>query len=237
MKTSDSIEVKYITRDGEVTNKPYTAMGEALLEISVNGNVEGTVPCTPEHLEELVAGWLCYKGLADKSSEITDIDIRQANESGSHLAADTAVAAHGKQVMKTRGNIHAIGWDWLYGLDGYFEKERPLRQETKATHSCILAVPEEKGYKVLFHSEDAGRHSAIDKAVGWGILHDIELGACVLYTSGRVSETMVEKAVASGVMALATGKPLVSTGAVEAAAQGGLMLAGIDRSGTILIFA
>ena len=88
-----------------------------------------------------------------------------------------------------------------------------------ATHA------EDGGVEVLHRSEDAGRHSALDKAIGWAILHDVDLGQCLLMTSGRISTKMAMKAAKAGVSALA-GRGTVTAEAVDLAEQNGMTLIG-----------
>ena len=79
--------------------------------------------------------------------------------------------------------------------------------------------------EVLYRSEDAGRHSALDKAIGWAMLKGIDLSRCLLMTSGRISTRMAYKAVNAGAGALG-GKGTVTADAVKAARDAGMVLIG-----------
>ena len=244
-----SLEVKRIDPAGEVSVHPFQAMGEVLLEIRIEGSTVGVVPCTPEHLPELTAGWLRHTGYIRGMSDLELIRICDAPDGAGRLAAEVILTGtagrpseretlqeHSESSVGRKLPPEFTDWTWLRGLRTRFEEERPLRQKTAATHTCMLAEFFGDRCDVLFQSEDAGRHSAMDKAIGWGILHDVDLSRCVLFTSGRVSETMTEKAACAGVIALTTAKPLVSTGAVKLAERAGLILAGADLDGTVILF-
>lgn len=233
-----TLTARYISPAGESREQTYQAMSEALMEIWVQGQYAGVVPCTPEHLPELTAGWLCYERRLSTANEIREIRIEDGKgDSAHHLTTCVTLDSSAAGIAASTWRRPVKEWEWLYALQSRFDQERPLRRKTKASHSCMLAYLGSGQCKVLFHSEDAGRHSAMDKAIGWGILHRVALSECVLFTSGRISETMTEKAAVAGLRALTTGKPLVSTGAVETAERTGLLLAGLNRDRQIVVFA
>ena len=249
----ESFDVKKISSAGETSIHSFRAMGEVLMVIRIEGDTIGVVPCTPEHLPELTAGWLRHAGYIRSKSDLESIRICDAPDGAGRLMSEIIRSGpEGKKLSQKIWEYPSDGkmsgaagrelppeftdWTWLRGLRTRFEEERPLRQKTAATHTCMLAEFSGDRCDVLFQSEDAGRHSAMDKAIGWGILHDVDLSRCVLFTSGRVSETMTEKAACAGVIALTTAKPLVSTGAVKLAERAGLILAGADLDGTVTLF-
>ena len=244
-EAAECLTVECISADGVSSQRPYHAAGEARIDITVEGCHAGTVPCTPADLAELAAGWLMYAGYITGKADISEIRITDGDlQSACRLRAEITLtdaacrSRHIDAAVRTGTPAKALpdSWEWLRELRARFETERPLRRETGATHSCMLVRFRDGLPELLVQSEDTGRHSAMDKAVGWGILHGIDLSECVLFTSGRISEEMVEKAVSAGVMALTTGKPLVSTGAAAAARQNALLLAGTDLNGNVLLF-
>jgi FdhD protein len=62
---------------------------------------------------------------------------------------------------------------------------------TGGTHSALLAS---KNNDFLGHAEDVGRHNAVDKVIGEGLLSGINFPECILSTSGRLSGEMILKA-------------------------------------------
>ena len=77
--------------------------------------------------------------------------------------------------------------------------------------------------KILYQCEDLGRHNALDKAVGCALAEGVQLGQCVLYTSGRVPVDMVRKAIRAGVPALVS-KTMPTVQSLELAEAYGLKL-------------
>ena len=209
---------------------------EKVFTVYVNGRPEGSVSCTPQDLRQLAAGWLFTEGRIHDPSKITCIEVKEGEESIRVLSLEVPELTPSKdQCLQGR---HAAGlrrWtqedlDWISQA---FEEEPPLRAATKAAHSCMIVrkYPLEE----LYRSEDAGRHSALDKAIGWALLNDVDLGDCFLMTSGRISTRMAQKAGRAGASALA-GRGAVTAEAVELAEEYGMTLVGYVKEHSAIWF-
>jgi FdhD protein len=84
--------------------------------------------------------------------------------------------------------------------------------------------------------EDIGRHNAVDKVIGWGLLNNkLPLTRRAMLVSGRASFEIVQKSLVAGVpMLCAISAP--SNLAVELSASRNQTLVGFIRSGRMNVY-
>ncbi|MBQ4045297.1 MAG: formate dehydrogenase accessory sulfurtransferase FdhD, partial [Lachnospiraceae bacterium] len=107
----------------------------------------------------------------------------------------------------------------IFLLAGRFSKGSGIHKKTQGTHSAYLY----HDGRIVFAAEDIGRHNALDKVIGYMLLHALKPETCMVYTTGRVPTDMVEKAVAAGVPVLVT-KAVPTDQAVQMAKRYNLTL-------------
>lgn len=206
---------------------------EKVFSIFINGRIEGTVSCTPCDLRQLAVGWLFTEGRIKDPSRITYMEVNEEEQSIRVLTLELIKdePAHSAASVRPKTGKRLWTEDDLQWISRAFAEEPPLRAATKAAHSCMIV--RKYPLEVLYRSEDAGRHSALDKAIGWALMNEVDLGDCFLMTSGRISTRMAAKAGRAGVSALA-GKGTVTAEAVELAEEYGMTLIGYvkDSSAT-----
>ena len=203
---------------------------ESTINIFVNGSFAGSIPYTPQYTRELVAGWLNDAGYIDTISDIEGIDLSEDDgEAFVRLGRDEKRAA--------LNPVTPIEWkkEWIFSLAEDFEVQLPLRRLTMAAHNCRLAKGSPEGVDILFKCEDIGRHSAIDKAIGWAMINGINMSECILFTSGRISRAMVHKVIRAGIPVMA-GKGTISGEAVRLAEENSLTLIGYSKKDSLCIF-
>ena len=107
----------------------------------------------------------------------------------------------------------------VFRLAEHFRKDSTLHRITGGTHSCYIRF----GDGNIRSFEDIGRHNALDKAVGAMLLVKEDPGKCMLYTSGRVPQDMVEKVIHAGIPILIS-KAVPTDRSIRLAAAYGLKL-------------
>jgi FdhD protein len=97
---------------------------------------------------------------------------------------------------------------------------------TGGTHSAILSFMDDD---FTASTEDVGRHNAVDKVIGSGLINGIPLNRCILACSGRLSGDMVLKAARSGIPVMCSiSAPLLS--GIRVAEKTGIKLYGFVRA-------
>lgn len=230
MKNCRNIEVFRTGKDSANQRVTIPLVREILVTIRINGRREGSVSATPRDLKELACGWALTEGYIRRRQSVKTVlideeageaDVRLAERTGDSLTAEesgTPEASSGIKDVWTGEDLAEAA--------RRFRVDPPLHRLTRAAHSCMILRRDKKGrLEELWRSEDAGRHSALDKAIGWAFLHREEMGRLFLMTSGRISTRMVMKAVCAGIGMLA-GKGTATAEAVQLARENRMGLAG-----------
>lgn len=233
---------------------------EEPLEIRVDTRSVSVTMRTPGHDDELAAGFLVTEGIVRKPQDIAEIKPYSRNERANVVdvfLADTArvdfsrltrhvfvssscglcgkasieaVHQHFAPVRKRLNVERATLWAMARQLQA--------RQETFAKTGGLHAagVFTARG-KLLVLREDVGRHNAVDKVIGHGLLNGgFPFGEHVLLVSGRASFEIMQKALAARIpIVAAVSAP--SSLAVEFAEASGQTLVGFLREGRMNVYA
>ncbi|KIX16042.1 formate dehydrogenase accessory sulfurtransferase FdhD [Dethiosulfatarculus sandiegensis] len=197
---------------------------------------------TPGLERELAAGFCLTMGWLDSSSPACEVKWRaDAREAIVHRAkpgkSTVAVKATGGGPLGPRQAVKAesgrlMEVETFTRLTEAMSQTQPLFEATGATHAVGLF--DLKG-ELLVVAEDAGRHNALDKAVGSLWLENRLYAAKAAAFSGRMSLEMVLKSARAGLVFLA-GVSAPTAAAVRAANDLGLTLGGFARKGKMNIY-
>lgn len=236
-EVSQKVPEIIVNEDGSTKKKELGVVKEHSLEVMIHEKLAVRLVCTPANLVELVVGRLITEGYIENKEEIESIFIcSQGNRTRVFLKdmidlqqsmEKEPTCCTGNQVFLKKKNDRELEklkpavWksEWIFELANVFASGSMIHKATQGTHSCYLSI----GGKVVYASEDIGRHNAMDKVIGYAALHDLDPAECILYTTGRIPTDMVRKAVAARIPVLVS-KAVPTDAAIEMAAHYGLTL-------------
>jgi FdhD protein len=243
-------------RDGELEYLPDELTIEEPMEICIGRKAIATTMRTPGQDEELAAGFLLSEGVVHGRDQIASVSADSDNRIVVELSGGVRLKLNS---MKRFGTISSS-----CGLCGKTTIEA-IRQNFPAVPSTdirvdietLLSVPEtlrnaqsdfartggihaagifSLDGKLKIAREDIGRHNAVDKAIGRGVLDDLlPLNNHVLLVSGRASFEIIQKALSAGIpIVAAVSAP--SSLAVELARDSNQTLIGFLRPPSFNIY-
>lgn len=186
--------VEIIKSDGTSCMTEVSLIEESVLNIYLNDTFIARVNCLPEMFRELAVGLLYNMNRINNYSQITSVTVDKAAGNIFVVSSDYS------DNIKDETSLHPINpitYDYtkIYELINIFSEDMPFHKATSCTHSCFLANKN----KLLIALEDIGRHNAIDKAIGYALINNINLSDCMLFTSGRVPYDLVTKIINAGI--------------------------------------
>ncbi len=223
---------------------------ELNVRIVLQCEVIGTLTCTPNHIEELAAGYLVTSGLVSHHNRMlhleyieseAKIDVTLQNNQvllnknysvvkplGCASGEILFIRVENKDLKMPDTNIEAIK---IGDLMRQFNKCSDLFLTTGGVHSCALANSQE----IIVCRDDIGRHNAVDKVVGALILQKCGPEGLILLTTGRISSEIVQKAI-NARLSMIVSRSAPTSRAVELAQEFGLTLVGFARGGNFNLY-
>ena len=194
---------------------PETIAIESTLDIIVDGELIGTFACSPEHLEELTTGHLLAQGIIADIREIQSLRIHNSSEAQIGLFQDRRSERKENQEIRIRRDV-------LHGAKEQMLGSQRYQQITRGFHAAAI-VEIDTGQ--FFACEDISRHSAMDKVIGLGAKQGMNLEKSMLIITGRLTTSIVSKAVKTGIALLAS-LTVATDAAIQIAKGNGLTLIG-----------
>jgi len=255
------MEVLCCNANGKFQQQADKVAREEPLEIRVRGRSIAVTMRTPGQDRELAAGFLLTEGIIHKRSDLIEMGpCQQGNSAANILNAFLAPRIEVDFARLTR-HVFASSSCGLCGkasIDAVHQNFPAIESELKVTSRTLLQLPgrmraaqrtfEETGglhAAAIFSAEgnlvalqeDIGRHNAVDKVIGDGLLKDVlPFSAHILLVSGRASFEIMQKALAARVPVIcAISAP--SNLAVDFAKESGQTLVGFLRERTMNIYA
>jgi FdhD protein len=180
------------------------------------------IVASPDMLKEMGAGFVVCEGLVPSVDDVrvskNDIWVYATTSAKIDYELRSSGCIGLRGLPKTVRSSLAIEKDEVFRVIGQIESE--VWKKTGGVHCSVLF----QDSQLLVRSSDIGRHSTIDKIVGFAVLHKIDLSQCVIGCTGRQPAGMVAKVANAGV-------PIIVSKA--ASTDAGIVLA--DRSNVTLI--
>jgi len=230
-------------RGGAVEEKIDRVTEEAPLTIELNGQELATLLCSPSDLKCLALGFLYTSGIIEDAAAVRSLAIDQERWKA---YVETVVTLPPEMLFKriyTSGcgkgiifhntldlvqrvsltdNFTMSGESLIDLMKTFITSSEEFRQ-TGGVHSAALFSAETTIFK-----DDLGRHNAIDKVIGEGLLQKVDFTSQVALTSGRISSEIVTKMLRCRIPILASsGAP--TNQAVKLARGADLTLLGFVR--------
>jgi FdhD protein len=233
---------------------------EEPLEIRVGGRGVSVTMRTPGHDRELALGFLASEGVLARA---TQVDAVVQNAGGPTANVIDVLLAPGVELALDTLTRHVFtssscGLCGKTAIEAVHHHFPPLTDGVTVAGSVLAALPERlRAAQTAFaqtgglHAaavfapdgslivvrEDVGRHNAVDKVLGYGLLADLlPWRGHVLLVSGRASFEITQKALAGGLpIVAAVSAP--SSLAVSFAEESGQTLIGFLRAGRMNVYA
>ena len=197
---------------------------ETPLQIIVNGECYACIMITPDNIRELVTGFLFTEGFISRADEMKECiispvggdDNTRAFKAGvtiTSINSPPVTCVDGKKGLSSGysflgiennylsaklspvNNTQKFSMTVIKGLSSKLQGFQPVYKRTGGAHAAFIFDSE--GNKI-FHSEDVGRHNALDKAIGVSLINETPFEDKILVSSGRASLEMTLKAARAG---------------------------------------
>jgi FdhD protein len=248
-------------RLGQKSKKQADALArEEPLEIRVRGRSVAVTMRTPGHDRELAAGFLLTEGIVSRPADVVEIAPcleGDAAENTLNVFLAPAVEVDFEQLTRHVFASSSCGLCGKASIDAVHQHFPPVESKLTISAKVLAQLPDrmraaqqtfaqtgglhaaavfDSRGKLVVLREDVGRHNAVDKVVGYGLLDGLlPFEAHALLVSGRASFEILQKALAARIpIVAAVSAP--SSLAVEFARESGQTLVGFLRGQTMNIY-
>jgi FdhD protein len=224
--------------------KDYIAV-EKKLKVTINGKEIISIYCTPLMIEELIIGLFLTEGILSNKISLKRIKIAYGEEIKVDIPVDRNKLTEGlvtsrclcgatfnkkRNFKKVKDNFY-ITVEALETIFNEFQQKSELFRLTGCFHSAAIS----DGKRILAFAEDIGRHNAVDKVIGYSILHDIPFRAKLMFVSCRLSSEIVSKCLRWKIPIVAS-RSAPTDLAVEISETSGITLIGFVRGDRLNVY-
>lgn len=222
-------------KNGKITDVTENVVKDSTITLTINNKIKRSLSAIEDSLKEFAVGYLFNENMVKTLEDIEKIEIDgnkinvEINDTllktkETVLCSDSSGGWRSKinNIEPVTSNFQ-VKSDELIGRIEELKNNAQIWQATGGTHVAGIV------YKDNFIvKEDVSRHVAVDKVIGYGILHDYDLSNCYVIYSGRMPADMVIKIVRAGIPVLASNAAPAYSGC-ETAKKGNVTLVGFLR--------
>ena len=233
---------------------------EEPLEIRIDTRPISVTMRTPGHDKELAAGFLLTEGLITTRKDILKIEPYRRNPLGNvvNVFLSPLVAVDFAQLTRHVFASSSCGLCGKATIEAVRQRFRPVKSKIAVSTKTLLGLPERlrssqesfartgglhaaaifttRGRLVVLR-EDVGRHNAVDKVLGYGLLGgSLPFERHILMVSGRASLEIMQKALAARIPIVAAVSAPTSL-AVDFANESNQTLVGFLRGERMNVYA
>lgn len=222
-------------KNGKITDVTENVVKDSTITLTINDKIKRSLSAIEDSLKEFAVGYLFNENMVKTLEDIEKIEI-DGNKINVEIndtllkTKETVLCSDSSGGWRSKiNNIEPINSnfqvksDELIGRIEELKNNAQIWQATGGTHVAGIV------YKDNFIvKEDVSRHVAVDKVIGYGILHDYDLSNCYVIYSGRMPADMVIKIVRAGIPVLASNAAPAYSGC-ETAKKGNVTLVGFLR--------
>jgi FdhD protein len=217
--------IRYTRLNGGRTPSSERIVREAALEIRLDGEHFATAMLMAAMEKEFVYGYLFTQGVIAAAEDVSSISLGN-NTADVTLSRRRAAGEPGKVVS----GLRVSPADVFASVRAILKSD--IFAETEAVHSAGLFL---EGRETVSIAEDLGRHHALDKVIGGGLLRGVDFRRTLAASTGRQPTEMILKCRRAGIPIIAT-KGVPTTLAVAMAEEAGVTIAGLVRGDTMIAY-
>ena len=233
MKIEEIEAINY--KNGKATEAKEKVVKDETITLTINGEISRSLSAIEDSLEEFAVGYLFNENMVNSMDSIKKIEVDgvminaeiddtllKTNETV--LCSDSAGGWRSK--IKT---VNPVESDFQVSASELISRIEELKdnaaiwQATGGTHVAGIVYKDQ-----FIVKEDVSRHVAVDKVIGYGLLHDFDLKHSYVIYSGRMPADMVIKMTRAGVPILASNAAPANSG-YNIAKKGNITLVGFLR--------
>lgn len=221
---------------------------EEPLQVVVDGRPLAVLMRTPGNDDHLVMGFLLTEGIISVPGQVRRIDLEARDNHALVFLADNH-SCDWERLTRHLFSASSCGLCGKASIDAILQSHPPISDKPMFHPAVLQQAPallrqaqssfettgglhasgifSENGELLLLH-EDVGRHNALDKVIGEGLVRGVVFAGCFLLVSGRISFELMQKALAARIP-LVAGISAPSSLAVEFARTSRQTLIGFLR--------